>query len=67
MAKHSVFNTLGHRAKVVSANQQTLHKELGHIRKALQAWHFPPWTLNKLQQKFDLKHNINNEPSSMDN
>ena len=35
LAKHSVFNTLAHRAKVVSTNQQTLHKELEHIKKAL--------------------------------
>ena len=64
LAKYSVFNTLAHRAKVVSTNQQTLHKELEHIRKALQACHFPPWTLNKLQQKCDCKQNINNGPSS---
>ena len=52
VAKHSVFNTVAHRAKVVSTTQQTLHKELEHIRKTLQACHFQPWTLNKLQQKF---------------
>ena len=34
--------------------------------KALQACHFPTWTLNKLQQKFECKHHTNNEPSSMD-
>ena len=51
-AKYSVFNTLAHRAKVVSHNQQSLHKELDHIRKALQACQFPTWTLNRLQQKF---------------
>ena len=47
MAKHIVFSTLAYGAKVVSTNQQTLHKELEYIRKALQACHFPPWTLNK--------------------
>ena len=41
-AKHSVYNTLAHRAKIVSSNQESLHKELNHIRKALQACHFPP-------------------------
>ena len=60
MAKHSVFNTLAHRAKVVSTNQQSLHKELEHIRKALQACNFPPWVLNHLQNKFNCKQNINN-------
>ena len=42
-------------------------KELEHIRKALQACSFPPWTLNKLQYKFNHKHNINNGQSSMIN
>ena len=66
-AKHSVYNALAHSAKVVSQNQQSLHKEPDHIRKALQACHFPTWTLNRLQQKFECKHQINNEPSSMNN
>ena len=52
-AKCSVFNTLAHRAKVVPTTQQTLHKELEHIRKTLQACHFPPWPLNKLQQQLN--------------
>ena len=64
---HSVYNTLAHRAKVVSTTQQTLYMELEHIKKALQACHFPPWTLNKLQHKSECKHNINNGPSSRDN
>ena len=51
---------MAQRAKIVSSNQQTLHKELEHIRKALQACSFPPCTLNKLQCKFNQKHNINN-------
>ena len=48
-AKYSVFNTLAHRAKVVSHSQQLLYKEQDHTRKALQDCHFPTWTLNKLQ------------------
>ena len=40
-AKYSVFNTLAYRAKPVSHNQQTLHKELDHIKNTLQACHFP--------------------------
>ena len=35
-AKQSVYNTLAHRAKVVSSYQESLHKELDHIKKALQ-------------------------------
>ena len=66
-AKHSVFNTLAHRAKGVSTNQQTQHKELEHIRKVLQAYPFPAWTLNKLQWKFDCKNNTSNGPGSGDN
>ena len=54
--QHIVFNTLAHRARVVSTHQQTLHKELEHIRKALQTCNFSPWTLNKQQQKIDHKH-----------
>ena len=44
-AKHSVYNTLAHRAKVVSYNQHALQKELQHIWEALQACQFPSWTL----------------------
>ena len=51
-AKHSIFKTLAHRAKIVSTNQQSLHKELEHIRKVLNACHFSTWTLKKLQNKF---------------
>ena len=65
-AKHSVYNTLAHRAKIVSHRQWTLKKELDHIREALQACHFPSWSLNKLQQKFEHKHQTNSEPSPMD-
>ena len=65
-AKYSVFNTLAHRTKVVSHNQKSLQKELDHLRKALQACHFPTWTLNRLQQRFECKHQTNNETSCMD-
>ena len=67
MAKHSVFNTLVHRAKVFSTNQQTLHKELEHIRKTLQACIFLQWALKSLQHKFNCKHNIHNGQNSTDN
>ena len=54
-AKHSVYNTLTHRAKVVSSDKQSLHQELEHIRMALQNCHFPTWALNKLQQNFQCR------------
>ena len=47
IAKHSVYSTLAHRAKVVSSNQPCLMKELEHIKWALQACHVPTWSLNK--------------------
>ena len=58
-AKQSVSNTLAHRAKIVSSNQETLNKELHHIKEALQACQFLNWVLNQLQQKF-LKANQSN-------
>ena len=60
-AKHSVYNTLAHRAKVVSI-KQALNKELKHIRKALHCCHFPTWAL-KLHQNFQHRHCNNNEPT----
>ena len=67
VAKHNVFNTLAQRAKVVSTNQQSLHKELENKRKALQACSFPPWALNSLQHKCNCKHNIHSGQTSTDN
>ena len=67
VAKHSVYNTLAHRAKAVSYSQEALHKELNHIKKALQACHFPPLALNQLQQKFERKHYNNQESNHTDN
>ena len=59
-AKNSVYNTLAHRAKVVSSTPEDLHKELEHLNKALKDCQFPTWALNKLQQWFLQKHNHNN-------
>ena len=58
-AKHSVYNTLAHRTKVVLSNQKALHKTLDHIKRALQACKYPPWALYQLQHKFTRKHNNN--------
>ena len=52
--------------KLVSHSQKSVHKELDQIRQALQACHFPTWTLNRLQEKSKHKHQTNNEPRSMD-
>ena len=65
-AKHSIYNTLAHRTKVVSSNQPFLIKELDHIKMALQSCHFPTLALNKLQHNFEHRHYINNESSSTD-
>ena len=64
-AKHSVYNTLAHSAKVVCSNQQSLQQELKHIGMALQNSHFPTWVLNKLQQNFQCRQQ-NNKPNSTD-
>ena len=66
-AKNNVFSSLAHRDKVVSINQQALHKEMEHIRKAFQTCSFPPWALNILHNKFNHKHNIHNGQPSTDN
>ena len=51
-AKQSVYNTLAHRAKVVSSSQDTLDKELQHIKTALQSCQFPNWALNQWEHRF---------------
>ena len=66
-AKHSVYSTLAHKAKVVSHNQHVLQKELEHIRVALKACHFPSWTLNRFQQKFEQQHHNNTDMRTRDN
>ena len=59
-AKQSVYNTLAHRAKVVSSSQGTLDKELQHIKTALQACQFPNWALNQWHHRFLNKNQSNN-------
>ena len=65
-AKHSVYNTLAHRTKVVSSIQASLTKEMEHIKMALHACHFPTHALNRFQYNFECRHYKNNEPSSTD-
>ena len=51
-AKHSVYNTLAHKAKTVSSTQESFDKELSHIKSALQHCQFPNWALNQWEYKF---------------
>ena len=48
-AKQSVFNTLAHRAKKVSSSQDSMDKELEHIKSAIKHCQFPSWALNQWQ------------------
>ena len=70
-AKQSVFNTLAHRAKVVSSSKATLDKELQHIKTALQACQFPNWVLNHWHHKFlhnnQSSNNTRNNNTNQDN
>ena len=69
-AKNSVYNTLAHKAKVVSSTPGNLAKEWDHLKKGLMACQFPNWALNRLQQEFQLKHNhnsINNQTEAQSN
>ena len=59
-AKQSVFNTLAHRAKVVSSTQDQLDKELQYIKSALQQCQFPDWALNQWHQEFINPNQPNN-------
>ena len=52
MTKNSVYNTLAHRAKVVSSTPEDLNKEMEHLNKAFKDFHFPKWALNRLQLQF---------------
>ena len=59
-AKNHVYNTLAHRAKVVSSTPKDITKELEHLKRALMDCQFPSWAINRLQQQFQQKHNLNN-------
>ena len=66
-AKQSVYNTLAHRAKVVSSPQATLDKELKHIKTALQACQFPKWALNQWHHRFLNNNQTNNNTMTNNN
>ena len=70
-AKQSVFNTLAHRAKVVSSSQYNLDQELQHIKTALHC-QFPNLALNQWLHKFTnpnqpTNHNSTNNTNQQDN
>ena len=72
-AKQSVNNTLAHRAKTVSTTQQSMDKELTHIKTALHCCQFPSWALNQWEHKFNQPPqpsrtaNTNNNPANKNN
>ena len=66
-AKHSVYNTLAHRAKTVSSTQDSLDKELSHIKTALHHCHFPKWALNQWEHKFKHPNHTSNTNTNTNN
>ena len=52
-AKHIVYNTLAHRARVVCTSQIALKQEKNHIRQAPLKCSYPPWVLNTLHTKIN--------------
>ena len=67
ITKNIVFSTLAFRDKVICTSQQALHKEMEHMRKALQTCNFPPWVLKNLQFKFNHEHNTHNGQTTTSN
>ena len=63
-AKHSVYNTLAHRAKTVSSTQDSLDRELLHIQTALHHCQFPNWALNQWEHKFKHPNQASNTNSN---
>ena len=67
-AKQSVFNTLAHRAKTVSSTQDSMDKELDHIKTALKHCQFPSWALNQWHHRFNQSqqhsNNLPNDPNN---
>ena len=61
-AKQSVFNTLAHRAKTVSSTQDSMDKELDHIKTALKHCQFPSWALNQWHHRFNQSQQHSNNP-----
>ena len=66
-AKQSVFNTLAFRAKTVSSSQESMDKELEHIKTALQHCQFSPWALNQWHLKFTQSNQQSNNTTNTTN
>ena len=66
-AKQSVFNTLAHRAKTVSSTQDSMDKELGHIKTALKTLPIPLLGLNQWHHRFNQSQQHSNNPSNNPN
>ena len=66
-AKQSVFNTLAHRAKTVSSTQDSMDKELDHIKTSLKHCQFPSWALNQWHHRFNQSQQHSNNPSNNPN
>ena len=49
--KYSVIGTLTHRAKTVCTDPQLVQRELQHFRKVLRRCNYPPWAINRVQNK----------------
>ena len=64
-AKQSVFNTLAHRTKTVSSTQDSLDKELDHIKTALKHCQFPSWALNQWHHRFIQSQQQSNNPTNL--
>ena len=64
-----MFNTLAHRAKIVSSTQDKLDKEPQYIKSVLQQCQSPNWALNQWHHKFiNPSHpNSNNNNNQQDN
>ena len=66
-AKYSVINTLHHRAKAVSSNNQLLKEEDDHLQEVLTRNKYPLWALNrvKIKSKNKAHNNISIEHNQM--
>ena len=70
-AKYSVIGTLTHRAKTVCTDPEPLQGEFLHLRKALGRCNYPPWAINRVQNKVlnsnHEDHSNNNQQSTSNN
>ena len=72
-AKYTVTGTLTHRAKTVCTGSRLLQEELLHLRNALGKCNYPPWAINRVQNKVlnnnwgDHSNNIPPEQNNTDN